>query len=131
MVAPLRRILLGLKSLATGRSDSPLEGRRDFARAAVDAKVTIFFENRTFDGRLRDVSISGAMLEPDCGMRIGADLELELPSISGRVQARVIHLSVNGVGVRFTNPSIGVLIAGWSRGTSAMSVVPASGGSHG
>ena len=128
MVTPLWRILLGLKDLATGSGNTSLERQRGFTRADVNAEVTIFFDDRSFDGRLRDVSISGAFLEPDCGMGVGAELELELPNIVGRVQARVIHQSDSGVGVRFNNPSIGVLIAGWSRGTSAAAVAPAPGG---
>lgn len=131
MVAPLRRILLRLRNLAMSPKGSPLPGRRGFSRAEVDAEVTVFFQDQTFEGRLRDVSISGAMLEPDCGMDTGAELELELPSISGRVQAMVIHRSGDGVGVQFSNPSIGILIAGWSRGTSATAVTPSSGETRG
>jgi hypothetical protein len=106
--------------------ETALDCRRDFARAEVETKVTVFFENQTFDGCLRNVSVSGAMLAPDRGMRLGAELELELPNIPGRVRARVKWLSHDGVGVHFDNPNVGVMIAGWSRGTTATSMMAAS-----
>lgn len=119
VVTPSMRIIHGLKDIAAGARESFLRRKRVFARADVDTKVTVFFQDRAFEGRLRDVSISGAMLEPDFGMDVGAELELELPNISGRVKAQVMRLSENGAGVKFSNPNIGILIAGWSRGTSA------------
>jgi len=103
-----------------------LDWQRDFARAEVDAKVTVFFKSQTFEVRMRDVSISGAMLVPDCGMRVGAELELELPNMPGRAQAVVKRLSDGSVGVKFVNPNVGVIVAGWSRGTSATSMMAAS-----
>jgi hypothetical protein len=45
-------------------------------------------------------------------------LELELPNIPGRVTAQVMRLLDDRIGVRFSNPGVGVLIAGWSRGAS-------------
>ena len=118
MVTPLRRILHSLKGLAVGSGNNTRAQRRDFSRALVDTKVTVFFENATFEGLLRDISISGAMLEVDCGMQVGSRLELELQSIPGRVRAEVVRLTANGAGIRFSNSGSGVLIAGWSRGTS-------------
>ncbi|MBT4043548.1 MAG: PilZ domain-containing protein [Rhodospirillaceae bacterium] len=126
MVAPLRRMLLGLKNLAVGSKETKLHWRRDFARADVAGEVSIIFENQTFDGRLCDVSISGAMLVPDFGAPVGAEIELELPNIPGRVQALVKRRSENSVGVQFANPNIGIIIAGWSRGTTPSSMMAAS-----
>ena len=128
MITPLRHLfslLLGRKS--AGRN-AAFEGQRDYSRAEVNAKVTIFLEGRTFQGQLRDVSISGAMLEPHCDLVVGDSLELELANIPGRVQAQVMRLVDEKIGVRFTTPGVGVLIAGWSRGTST-ATLPAGGGS--
>ncbi len=105
------------------------EKRRDFTRAVVDSKVTIFLEGRTFRGRIHDVSISGAMLEPHCGLSVGDEIELELPNIPGRVQAQVMRRVKDKIGVRFSSPGVGVLIAGWSRGTSSIKVVTPAGDS--
>ena len=118
MVKPFGRFLNRLFEKATNSQRAAFEKQRDFSRAHVDAKVTIFLEGRTFQGRLHDVSISGAMLEPNCGLNIGNELELELPNIPGRVTAQVMRLLDDRIGVRFSNPGVGVLIAGWSRGTS-------------
>ncbi len=126
MVAPLRRLLLGLKNLTAAPRENALDWQRDFSRAEVDARVTVFFESQTFEARMRDVSISGAMLVPDCGMRVGAELELELPNMPGRVQALVKRSSDGSAGVQFVNPNIGVMIAGWSRGTTATAMMAAS-----
>ena len=131
MVVLLRRILLGLKNLAAGPRGTSLYRRRDFMRTEVDAMVTVSFENRIFEGYLHNVSISGALLETNCGLRVGAELGLELANIPGFLKARVTRLSANGTGVQFANPNVGVMIAGWSRGTTAASVMSASRSSRG
>ena len=120
MVKPLWRMISWLAGHIATSQKAAFERRRDFSRAAVDTEVSIFLVGRTFRGRLHDVSISGAMLEPDCSLRVGDELALELPNIPGRVKARVMRLVDDKIGVRFLNPGIGVLIAGWSRGTSSV-----------
>jgi len=118
MVTPFRRILIALRNLAAGRDAGSYESLRDFARTDVDVEIMIFLDGQSVAGRMRDVSISGAMLESELEFRVGAVLELELPSIPGRVGAKVMRLTDGGAGVRFSNHSTGVLIAGWSRGTT-------------
>jgi hypothetical protein len=123
MVTPFRRILFGIRNLVAGLGRETFESQRDFVRADVDTEVTVFFEGRVHEARLLDVSISGAMLQPIDSMTVGAVLELELPKLPGRVEAKVMRLTHGGVGIRFLNPGIGVLIAGWSRGTSTAPVL--------
>lgn len=126
MVKPLWRLLNRLVGKVTHSQRGAFERQRDFSRADVDAKVTIFIEGRTFRGRLHDVSISGAVLEPNCGLNIGDELEMELPNIPGRVKAQVMRLLDDRIGVRFSSPGVGVLIAGWSRGTSTANTAATS-----
>ena len=132
MVALLRRILLGLKKpCCRSKGKLPCIGGGIFMCTEVDAMVTVSFENRIFEGYLHNVSISGALLETNCGLRVGAELGLELANIPGFLKARVTRLSANGAGVQFANPNVGVMIAGWSRGTTAASVMSASRSSRG
>ncbi len=126
MVKPLWRLLNRLVGKVTQSQRAAFERQLDFSRADVDAKVTIFIEGRTFRGRLHDVSISGAVLEPNCGLNIGDELEMELPNIPGRVKAQVMRLLDDRIGVRFSSPGVGVLIAGWSRGTSTANTAATS-----
>ncbi len=129
MVTPFRRMLLGFRNFAAGLGRETFESQRDFVRADVNTEVRVFFQGHSLEARLLDVSISGAMLQPASGMEVGAELELELPNIPGRVEAKVMRLTNDGAGVRFLNPGIGVLIAGWSRGTSTQaSFAPAGSG---
>ena len=130
MVTPLRRLLTVAKNIVTGSQDSGFEALRDFARADVNAEVRVFLGGETLNCNLRDVSISGALLVPDCGMEKGAVFELELDSIPGRVEAEVMRLTDAGAGIRFANHSIGVLVAGWSRGTSSGAMAVGSGGNR-
>ena len=127
MATPFRRILLGFRSFAEGLGRETFESQRDFARTDVNTEVTVFYQGQSLEARLLDVSISGAMLQPAPLLKIGAVLELELPNIPGRVEAKVMRLTSGGVGVRFLTPGIGVLIAGWSRGTSATPVMATAG----
>ncbi len=99
MVKPLWRLLNRLVGKVTHSQRAAFERQLDFSRADVDAKVTIFIEGRTFRGRLHDVSISGAVLEPNCGLNIGDELEMELPNIPGRVKAQVMRLLDDRIGV--------------------------------
>ena len=122
MVKPLRRLLGRIFEMVVSSRHAAFERQRDFSRASVDAKVTIFLEGRTFQGCIHDVSISGAMLEPNCGLDVGDELEFELPNIPGRVTAQAMRLLDDRIGVRFSNPGVGVLIAGWSRGTSTTNI---------
>ena len=126
MVKPLWRLLNRLVGKVTHSQRAAFERQRDFSRADVDAKVTIFIEGRTFRGRLHDVSISGAMLEPNCRLNIGDELEMEFPNIPGRVKAQVMRLLDDRIGVRFSSSGVGVLIAGWSRGTSTANTAATS-----
>ncbi|MFP6707746.1 MAG: hypothetical protein VCE75_17280 [Alphaproteobacteria bacterium] len=43
-----------------------------------------------------------------------------MSSIPGRVKAQVMRLLDDRIGVRFSSPDVGDLIAGWSRGTSTV-----------
>ena len=47
-------------------------------------------------------------------------LAMKLSSIPGRVKAQVMRLLDDRIGVRFSSPDVGDLIAGWSRGTSTV-----------
>lgn len=125
MVTPLWPKFTKLGGCIAASLNAVGRGRREFSRAVVDTKVTIYLQGRTFQGRLRDVSISGAMLEPGCGLAVGDEMDLELPHIPGRVKARVMRRVNDAIGVRFLNRGVGVLIGGWSRGTSTPGVAAA------
>ncbi|MDP6875087.1 MAG: PilZ domain-containing protein [Alphaproteobacteria bacterium] len=118
MVTPFRRILIALQDLVAGGKADPFESLRDFARSDVDVEIKIFFAGKSDVGRMRDVSMSGAMVESELEFPVGAVMELELPAIPGRVGAEVVWVTDDGTGIRFQNRSSGLLIAGWSRGTS-------------
>ncbi len=107
-----------LRRLVPGLGVSPHRDRRRHGRSDVDVGVTVSHAGDTFAGRLSDVSISGALLACDRALDTGSSIQITLPQIPVPVAAMVVRSRGLMAGIRFDDPNYGLIIAGWSRGST-------------
>lgn len=117
MFASLIR-LFGLERASSTSAVASGAERRSYARAQVRVDVVVTYNGQQTVGQLRDVSISGAMLAVDLSLTVGDRLQLAFGRLDAPVQASVVRVMENGLGLAFDDPGIGVLLAGWSRGAT-------------
>lgn len=92
--------------------------KRGFQRRETDLQLEFTHQGDSFQALLIDASVSGAMLRCDSSPPKGAIIELQLPCVAEPVPAKVMRREDGAVGVKFIQPGIGVLIAGWALGRS-------------
>jgi hypothetical protein len=115
MVFDFRRMLRDVPKLF-GSSD--VVERRRYSRADVDFDIEIERDGEQMGARIFDVSISGALLSPERALKIGDRIVIRLPQISTPVEARVVRANGGMFGIQFEDAAEGVVVAGWSRGSS-------------
>lgn len=91
--------------------------RRQYARSKVRTEVVVAVHGQRVPGYIQDVSISGALLTVPLSLQIGDGLSLEIERLSMPIAATVVRLTGEDFGLAFDDPGIGVLFAGWSRGS--------------
>jgi len=107
-----------LRALIPRPGLAPEGERRRHGRSDVDVGVQVTLAGATFDARLSDVSISGALLACERSLPPGSHIDITLPQIPVPVAAVVVRNRGRMSGIRFDDPNNGLLIAGWSRGTT-------------
>lgn len=93
------------------------QDRRRYARAQVRMEVIVDAHGQRVAGSVRDVSISGTLLTVDMPLAIGDAVSIEIERLSMPIKAKVVRLSGDDFGLAFVDPGVGVLFAGWSRGS--------------
>lgn len=90
--------------------------RRQFHRQPVRGSVAFIVGGERHPCRLRDVSPSGAFLEPPPGLAVGTVGVLEVPDAGISAEATIVRQTPDGVGIRFHKDDVGAIVAGWTRG---------------
>jgi rubrerythrin len=93
---------------ATDIKQTEMNERREYSRRKISIPMSYRSHlNGNHMGQVRDISIGGMLFESDIkhkiGERIQADLDLEVYGKVVWVRGNVVHVSDQGIGIRFTN----------------------------
>jgi hemerythrin-like metal-binding protein len=110
--------LQGMRDHLVGTLRGSVVGnRREHARVELDAGVLMQADGRRFQGRIKDLSIGGALLEVETGtFQRGQKIAFDVEDVSG-IECEVVRVSSKGVHIRLnaTGPQrarLNAIIAG-------------------